>query len=1303
MNYLLEKTPTTTILLSILLLLISPKSTTGQTESPDRWRTVDRFVGSLTFQVNMGPEAPVGGLPGTTNITVTYDVILDREDDRTWRGKATGQFIYDAQAERIGDKGSHAISTTGQGVLNDNAYLRIDFRNGEYTFAIRGRPGPVELHHVEKMVVGSATLIDIDKKFETPLSNIGTRSGNFKYPRLPATGMVLAETLESKGPAPWEAHKLTFSLQPDGYTPLIAQQEEDFSCISLSSLVFCQAQAVVIEEPIPGTSFYLVYRSDRFDGGCNESTWDVRTMHLGGWTISSHHFFDTEKRVLHLGSGIKRNIPKGDDINSPFPGYLIVSEDGGQVFQFDESGRHLLTMHSLTGGTLLTFHYNQERLVRIEDYDRYSVTVERATNGEPSTILAPFGQITRLLLDQNGFVRNILKHGGESIRFIYDEKGLLTSRWDARGNSSSYQYNDCGRLVRATDAAGGYRTLNRQDVTGGYKVTEITASGKKSEYIVENQSGGETKWINILPGKIENTMSYNNSDYRVLNFHDGTKVEVFKTPDTRFGMQAPLKKTVVTHPDGTKQVTEVDRIALLSNPNNPFSLINHTELITINGKTYTEVFDANSRTLVRTSPSGRQTVLMLDEIGKIVSIQEPNLAPVTFKYDRGQLVEVFQGSGQNARKVNMKYHREGWLESVTDPLMQVTSFEYDLAGKVKKIVSPSADQTLFDYDESGNIEGITPPGKTKHSFEHTPVNLLGRYTPPSLQDGSHSTANTFNTDRQLTGVNLAGEGLVNIGYDAAGRLGNIRFSPGTINYSYDRQGRLEKVTFPGGAIEHRYSGVLNETEIWTGLVAGNVNYQYNNDFKLKSITVNNTQPVQFKYDDDGLLTQAGNLEIQRNEHSGFVERTNLGRVSDERHYNEFGELDSYAATFGGQVLFETQYQRDALGRIVKMTEKILGDSKTRSFDYDSNGRLEKEFENGQLIAQYHYDSNGNRTSLTTPEVITNSSHDAQDRLISSGNAAYSYNNFGQLNGMNKGQETIRYNYDELGNLRKVTKPGVGTIEYLSDGHNRKIGTKVNGDLVSGLIYKDELNPVAQFDAKGNLQSVFVYGTEQYVPNYIVKGGRTFRLITDHLGSVRLVVDIESGKVEQRIDFDAFGVVIEDTNPGFQPFGFTGGIYDNLTGLVRFGARDYDPHTGRWTSKDPILFDGGETNLYSYAGNDPVNWIDVYGLSASPPTLSPNGTGIWTVKQARSLIYSESRRFSRSITDLQYGETVEEIDTCEETPGWIRVRYVREHSGETFEGYMPVHDFMPRNVLQPGQAPGRQGTGRGGSIGSAARG
>jgi RHS repeat-associated protein len=80
-----------------------------------------------------------------------------------------------------------------------------------------------------------------------------------------------------------------------------------------------------------------------------------------------------------------------------------------------------------------------------------------------------------------------------------------------------------------------------------------------------------------------------------------------------------------------------------------------------------------------------------------------------------------------------------------------------------------------------------------------------------------------------------------------------------------------------------------------------------------------------------------------------------------------------------------------------------------------------------------------------------------------------------------------------------------------------------------------------------------------------------------------------------MNYDAFGNVIEDSNLGFQPFGFAGGIYDLDTKLTRFGARDYNTETGRWTAKDPILFAGGSTNLYGYVVNDPVNFIDPYGL------------------------------------------------------------------------------------------------------------
>ena len=134
---------------------------------------------------------------------------------------------------------------------------------------------------------------------------------------------------------------------------------------------------------------------------------------------------------------------------------------------------------------------------------------------------------------------------------------------------------------------------------------------------------------------------------------------------------------------------------------------------------------------------------------------------------------------------------------------------------------------------------------------------------------------------------------------------------------------------------------------------------------------------------------------------------------------------------------------------------------------------------------------------------------------------------------------------------------------------------------------------------GILAARFVYGTKSHVPDYMVipagedKG--TYRFITDHLGSVRLVVKAEDGTVAQRIDYDEWGRVLEDTNPGFQPFGYAGGLYDWETGLVRFGARDYDPSVGRWTAKDPILFEGGQVNLYVYVGNDPVNFMDPTGL------------------------------------------------------------------------------------------------------------
>lgn len=211
--------------------------------------------------------------------------------------------------------------------------------------------------------------------------------------------------------------------------------------------------------------------------------------------------------------------------------------------------------------------------------------------------------------------------------------------------------------------------------------------------------------------------------------------------------------------------------------------------------------------------------------------------------------------------------------------------------------------------------------------------------------------------------------------------------------------------------------------------------------------------------------------------------------------------------------------------------------------------------------------------------------------------SYDYTDNGKLESKTCGSETTAYSYDVLDNLLSVTLPNGDNIEYVIDGSNRRIGKRINGILMKGWLYEDQLSPVAELDTSGNVISRFVYAGKRNVPAYMIRGGVAYRIISDNLGSPRLVIDTTDGTVIQRIDYDEFGRIINDTNPGFQPFGFAGGMYDPNTELVRFGARDYSAVTGRWLSKDHIKFDGG-LNLYGYTFNDPINLVDLTGESVT---------------------------------------------------------------------------------------------------------
>ncbi|NEV65218.1 RHS repeat domain-containing protein, partial [Thiorhodococcus minor] len=532
------------------------------------------------------------------------------------------------------------------------------------------------------------------------------------------------------------------------------------------------------------------------------------------------------------------------------------------------------------------------------------------------------------------------------------------------------------------------------------------------------------------------------------------------------------------------------------------------------------------------------------------------------------LVETRQGTGDDARLTTYAYDAHDHLAQITDAEGQVTRYTPDALGRVTAIERPDGALTGLDDDAKGNLAGVTPPERPEHRLGYTPVDLEDDDQPPGVDNGTGAIARAYDKDRDLTQLSHALGPQIGYGYDAAGRLDRRTTAAGATTYTYaGPTERIATITTPEGEVlTFDYDGALTIDTQWSGTLNGRVETDWNSDLAIAAHIINDSHSISYAYDGDGLLTQAGALILERHAGNGLLTGTTLGGLTTTQGYNAFGELATQQAAHDATTLYQIGYSRDRLGRITEKTETLQGQTTVYAYDYDAAGRLIAVRENGTVTGSWDYDPNGNRISVNG---AANGTYDDQDRLL---------------------------DYDAPARPRPS-----GTIGYVIDGQDRRIGKTRDGELVQGFLYKDQLNPIAELDGEGNLVAVFVYGEQANVPAYLIKidpetqEETTYRILSDHLGSPRLVVAVETGAVVQRMDYDAWGVVTRDTQPGFQPFGFAGGLYEPETGLVRFGARDYDPYTGRWLGKDPIGFGGGQANLYSYILGNPLLTIDPWGL------------------------------------------------------------------------------------------------------------
>ena len=606
------------------------------------------------------------------------------------------------------------------------------------------------------------------------------------------------------------------------------------------------------------------------------------------------------------------------------------------------------------------------------------------------------------------------------------------------------------------------------------------------------------------------------------------------------------------------------------------------------GLTRTFSYDALSRPVSESNSLGHVTRTYYDMFGKPVRIAHPDGLCHYLQYNAyGQVTNQF-GAGQY-------------------PLVS----QYDATGNRTALVDANHNQTTWDYDARDRVARKTYADASFYLYSYN-----GNSNLRTRQDARGiTTAYLYDSANRMTLVDHPTDPDVVFHYDVLGRRTQMVDASGTNRWFYDVAGRVVTNTQSRGnaVVAYQYNAEGNRTKM--SLNGSETAYTYDAAGRLNAIS--NAAGV-FSY---GWLPDANQVQAIVYPNGGLVTNTynQIGWLSERRNLNpDATDISSFA------------YGYDALGM---RTNVLFGDRSGYVYRYDSlrqltvaHGFSPDGTANPNQEFSYIYDAAGNRMSATNNGTATVYSINELNQYLLSVTAsarpvtnALAYDANGNMILELSPTRYTSYAWDEANRLAAVTN-GAHRSEFLYNGLGFLVESREyeNGSPQQTIrrVYDGSL-PVADVSQLNEPVRSYFRGMDLSRTLEHAGGIGGLLALQDERANVVAfcfsdgngnVVDLLSlgGDADAHYKYAPFGQLMVANGPlSEQPYQWSSKEASAACQLNYYGYRHYSPSTGRWNSRDPA----GEkdaSGLYVFVRNDPINYVDAFGLSRVKTACQKHG-------------------------------------------------------------------------------------------------